>query len=193
MSEVIKQLPPLNDEVLKILGRISPNCHDPADCFRHQGVAVPFKAEMEQAHTIHFLMNEYLAGAEGWERRAVDKLIEMRPRTIGRVSPHYVMKVGTESNLLRVYITGLDKTEGYKWFAIMELKGSLADAHFFEVGQEAIEAYKRDFESDRKFKAISRPLQSVTLEKMMEIIVEREEEAKRIAAATLIPNKPLLP
>ncbi len=63
-------IPPLNDALAEILGRMCFQCIRIAQLFRIAGQTIPNKAEAEQAAVIHFLLGHYLADPEGYPANA---------------------------------------------------------------------------------------------------------------------------
>ena len=67
-------LPPLNDDLRSILGRICFQCIHLANALRAIGYEIPNKAEDEQAAVIHFLLDNYFKHGEQWAEKASDIL-----------------------------------------------------------------------------------------------------------------------
>jgi len=65
-----KILPPMNDDLIKILGRQGFLCSGIAENLRSMGMNVPHKTEAEQAYTIHYLLGHYLKDSEMWAENA---------------------------------------------------------------------------------------------------------------------------
>lgn len=59
-------LPPLNDDLIEILGRPNFACAQLATLLRAGGHVIKNKAEHEQAAVIHFLLGHYLKHVEDW-------------------------------------------------------------------------------------------------------------------------------
>lgn len=63
-------LPPLNDDLIAILGRPNFLCAQLADRLRSGGQEIAKRAENEQAAVIHFLLGHYLADPVQWAEKA---------------------------------------------------------------------------------------------------------------------------
>lgn len=63
-------LPPLNDDLIAILGRPNFLCAQLADRLRSEGQEIAKRAENEQAAVIHFLLGHYLADPVQWAEKA---------------------------------------------------------------------------------------------------------------------------
>ena len=59
-------LPPLNDDLVSILGRPNFMCSQFAEFLRMDGMEIRRKSEHEQAAVIHWFMNLYLQHGAGW-------------------------------------------------------------------------------------------------------------------------------
>lgn len=59
---------PLDAEVLHILGFLCMDCRPYAQMLRAEGVDIPAKAELEQAHVLHWMLNLYLAHGTEWRK-----------------------------------------------------------------------------------------------------------------------------
>lgn len=59
-------LPPLNDDIVSILGRPNFMCSQFAEFLRMDGMEIRRKSEHEQAAVIHWFMNLYLQHGAGW-------------------------------------------------------------------------------------------------------------------------------
>lgn len=70
-------LPPLNDSLVDILGRVCFRCAGIAQILRAGGQVIPTRAENEQAATIHFLLAMYLQHGVAWELKAHEALLAM--------------------------------------------------------------------------------------------------------------------
>jgi hypothetical protein len=64
--EDARQLPPMNDALLAILGRPNFGCYHIAQALRAKGVEIARKSEREQAAVIHYLLNLYLKHGDAW-------------------------------------------------------------------------------------------------------------------------------
>lgn len=63
-------LPPMNDDLIAILGRPNFMCAQLADTLRSGGRDIAKRAENEQAAVIHFLLGHYLADPIQWAEKA---------------------------------------------------------------------------------------------------------------------------
>lgn len=63
-------LPPLNNELIEILGRPNFQCIQVANALRSGGQEIANRAENEQAAVIHFLLGHYLADPNQWAENA---------------------------------------------------------------------------------------------------------------------------
>lgn len=63
-------LPPLNNELIEILGRPNFQCIQLASALRSGGQEIANRAENEQAAVIHFLLGHYLADPNQWAENA---------------------------------------------------------------------------------------------------------------------------
>ena len=70
-------LPPLNDAMIEILGRICFRCIRIAHILRKGGQAIPNRAENEQAAAIYFMLQHYLQHGDGWHEHAEQALQAM--------------------------------------------------------------------------------------------------------------------
>ncbi|MDR7949171.1 hypothetical protein [Achromobacter aegrifaciens] len=61
--------PPLNDDLIEILGRPNFACGQLATLLRAGGHVIKNKAEHEQAAVIHFLLGHYLKHGNDWHER----------------------------------------------------------------------------------------------------------------------------
>lgn len=59
-------MPPMNEDLLAILGMICFQCIRPVQAMRLGGHAIQKKAEHEQAHVIHFLLEQYFKHGKDW-------------------------------------------------------------------------------------------------------------------------------
>ena len=59
-------LPPLDDDLIEILGRPNFACAELATLLRAGGHSIKNKAEHEQAAVIHFLLGHYLKHGAAW-------------------------------------------------------------------------------------------------------------------------------
>lgn len=66
----IELLPPLNEDLIEILGRPCFNCIRFAQALRASGMEIRMKAEHEQAAVIHYLLGFYLKHGESWREHA---------------------------------------------------------------------------------------------------------------------------
>lgn len=66
LQNQLMTMPPLTDDLVEILGRPNFNCIRIAQALRLGGHEIKSKAEHEQAHAIHYLMNQYLAHGPDW-------------------------------------------------------------------------------------------------------------------------------
>lgn len=65
----------LNKDTLEILGRPNFACRGIANALRAQGTEIPYKAEMEQAHAIHWMLCLYEKHGEKWADEG-DKILK---------------------------------------------------------------------------------------------------------------------
>lgn len=73
-------LPPLNDTLIDILGRVCFRCAGIAQILRSGGQVIKTRAEDEQAATIHFLLDMYLQHGPAWEDKTNAELLAMAQR-----------------------------------------------------------------------------------------------------------------
>jgi hypothetical protein len=66
----VDALPPLNNDLIAILGRPNFLCAQLADTLRSGGQDIAKRAENEQAAVIHFLLGHYLADPAQWAEKA---------------------------------------------------------------------------------------------------------------------------
>lgn len=64
------QMPPLDDDLIAILGRPNFTCIHLAQALRLCGVEIKTKAEHEQATVIHFLLTRYMLHGADWAKHA---------------------------------------------------------------------------------------------------------------------------
>lgn len=69
-ADKVSALPPLNDDLIAILGRPNFLCAQLADTLRSGGQEIAKRAENEQAAVIHFLLGHYLADPVQWAEKA---------------------------------------------------------------------------------------------------------------------------
>lgn len=69
-TDRMNALPPLNDDLIAILGRPNFMCAQLADTLRSGGHDIAERAENEQAAVIHFLLGHYLADPAQWAEKA---------------------------------------------------------------------------------------------------------------------------
>lgn len=69
-TDRVNALPPLNDDLIAILGRPNFMCAQLADTLRSGGHDIAERAENEQAAVIHFLLGHYLADPVQWAEKA---------------------------------------------------------------------------------------------------------------------------
>lgn len=69
-TDRVNALPPLNDDLIAILGRPNFMCAQLADTLRSGGHDIAERAENEQAAVIHFLLGHYLADPNQWAENA---------------------------------------------------------------------------------------------------------------------------
>ncbi|QBH20637.1 hypothetical protein EYC51_14695 [Alcaligenes faecalis] len=69
-ADKVSALPPLNDDLIAILGRPNFLCAQLADTLRSGGQEITKRAENEQAAVIHFLLGHYLADPAQWAEKA---------------------------------------------------------------------------------------------------------------------------
>ncbi|MBY6346569.1 hypothetical protein E5C31_11415 [Providencia rettgeri] len=69
-TDRVNALPPLNDDLIAILGRPNFMCAQLADTLRSGGHAIAERAENEQAAVIHFLLGHYLVDPVQWAEKA---------------------------------------------------------------------------------------------------------------------------
>lgn len=74
------KLPPLNEELIKILGRPNFACHGIASALRAKGHEIRQKAEHEQAAAIHFMLGLYLEHGANWPHAAEAYFRDLRER-----------------------------------------------------------------------------------------------------------------
>lgn len=67
-------LPPMNDDLIEILGRPNFGCIQFAQRLRRLGTDIQTKAEHEQAHVIHMMLSMYLKHGDGWRDAVLDAL-----------------------------------------------------------------------------------------------------------------------
>ncbi len=70
-------LPPLNDAMIDILGRVCFRCAGIADTLRASGQAIPRRAENEQAAVIYWLLGVYIEHGDNWAIAADNALREI--------------------------------------------------------------------------------------------------------------------
>ena len=70
-------LPPLNEQLIEILGRPNFMCIRLAEVLRTGGHVIKSKAEHEQAAALHFLLTHYLRHGDKWVETANADLGEM--------------------------------------------------------------------------------------------------------------------
>lgn len=73
-------LPPLNDTLIDILGRVCFRCAGIAQILRTSGQVIKTRAEDEQAATIHFLLDMYLKHGPAWGAKSHEALVAMAQR-----------------------------------------------------------------------------------------------------------------
>lgn len=78
--KVKPKLPPLNDHMKAILGRMCFQCIHIAKLLRNDGQIIACRAEDEQAAVIYWLLNLYLEFGDAWSVQAGAKLGEIRER-----------------------------------------------------------------------------------------------------------------
>lgn len=66
-EEAIATLPPLNDDLIAILGRPNFTCSHLAELMRQSGNDIRRKSEHEQAAVIHWFLGLYLEHGDKWE------------------------------------------------------------------------------------------------------------------------------
>lgn len=74
-------LPPINDDLLYILGQPNFRCGPLAAEYRADGADIPAKAEAEQAFVLHRMLGHYLADPVGWRTawtKDIEDLLERR-------------------------------------------------------------------------------------------------------------------
>lgn len=77
------ELPPLDDDLIAILGRPNFTCIQLAECHRIGGADIKRKAEHEQAFVIHWLLGLYLKHGKGaWDKFATDELQAIKSRAM---------------------------------------------------------------------------------------------------------------
>jgi hypothetical protein len=70
-------MPPLTDDLVEILGRPSFDCIRIAQALRLGGHEIKSKAEHEQAHAIHYLLNQYFLHGSNWVEKTNIALKDM--------------------------------------------------------------------------------------------------------------------
>ncbi len=70
-------MPPMNEDLVEILGRPNFTCIRPAQAMRMGGFEIPSKAEHEQAHFIHFLLGKYFLHGSDWAKKSNEALQAM--------------------------------------------------------------------------------------------------------------------
>lgn len=70
-------MPPLDEDLIEILGRPNFTCIKLAELFRSAGVVIPRKAENEQAVVIHFMLKHYFEHGKDWHIHAQAELQAM--------------------------------------------------------------------------------------------------------------------
>lgn len=84
----LPELPPLDDELVAILGRPNFMCAGIAARMRELGHSIKTRAENEQAAVLHLLLGFYLKhGAVEWADRAGDYLDEEDEETEKEIAP----------------------------------------------------------------------------------------------------------
>ena len=71
-------LPPLNADLVEILGRPNFACAMLADVLRASGEVIPRKSEAEQAHVIYWLLGLYRTHGADWADAAGEALAQFR-------------------------------------------------------------------------------------------------------------------
>lgn len=84
------EMPPLDAELIYILGRPNFACGALAAQYRIDGASIAPKAEHEQAFVIHRMLGHYLADPVTWReawKQEVEALIKRRTLALGEVQP----------------------------------------------------------------------------------------------------------
>jgi|SoiMethySBSTD1v2_1073268.scaffolds.fasta_scaffold06035_10 hypothetical protein len=77
-------LPPLNADLLAILGRPNFACANLASALRADGREIPRKAEAEQAHVIHWMLGIYLEHGAAWDAKVGEELQRIADQVAAR-------------------------------------------------------------------------------------------------------------
>lgn len=132
MNEVIKELPPMDDDLIEILGRPCFQCMGLANALRLKGMDIPFKAEQEQAEVIHFTLSKYLQDKANWRQLCRDDLAGGFTQQNGRMAFGTVHHIGKQCSLIAVTVHG-QETETYKYEAF-NIKGIFKKPYVLEEG-----------------------------------------------------------
>lgn len=125
-------LPPMDDDLIEILGRPCFQCIGLANALRLKGVDIPFKAEQEQAEVIHFTLSKYLQDKANWRQLCRDDLAGGFVQQNGRMAFANVGHIGKACSLITVTVMG-QETETFKYEAF-NIKGIFKKPYVLEDG-----------------------------------------------------------
>lgn len=132
MNEVIKELPPLEGDLIAILGRPNFQCANLANALRLKGQDIPFKSEEEQAAVIHFTLNQYLKDSVNWAQLCRQELATGFAQCNDRMAFGSVSHIGKACSLISVTVM---KREGQDNFPeSFSIKGIFKKPYVLEDG-----------------------------------------------------------
>lgn len=132
MNEVIKELPPLEGDLIEILGRPNFQCASLANALRLGGHDIPFKSEVEQATVIHFLLGQYLKDKDKWRELTQEALLGSFVQRTDRLAFFNVDHIGKECSLITVSVLA-NTVEGNK-FDAFNIKAIFRKPYVLEEG-----------------------------------------------------------
>lgn len=104
MNEVIKELPPLEGDLVEILGRPNFQCSSLANALRLKGKDIPFKSEEEQAAVLYLLLSCYLKDKENWWDLVRDELLGGFVQRNDRMAFGNVQHIGSGCSMISVTV-----------------------------------------------------------------------------------------
>lgn len=155
MNEVIKELPPLEGDLIEILGRPNFQCASLANALRLGGHDIPFKSEVEQATVIHFLLSHYLKDKDNWRDLVQTTLLSSFVQRNERLAFFNVDHIGKECSLITVSVLGSTvgetKIDSFNIKAIFKKPYVLEEGIFFDDSAVASQVIVKNLKAGEVF------------------------------------------
>lgn len=148
-------LPPLEGDLIEILGRPNFQCSSLANALRLKGQDIPFKSEEEQASVLYLLLSCYLKDKENWRNLVRDDLLSGFVQSNDRMAFGGVQHIGPSCSMITVTIIkreGLDSfPENFNIKAIFKKPYVLEEGIFFDDSAVASQVIVRNLKAGEVF------------------------------------------